>query len=49
MDIQHILNVSKHFVKKNSPAILTGMAVVGVVTVAVSAVKDTHVADRKAY
>lgn len=46
MDIQHILNVSKHFVKKNSPAILTGMAMVGVVTVAVSAVKDTHVADR---
>lgn len=47
MDIQHILNVSKHFIKKNSPTILTGMAIAGVVTVAVSAVKDTHVADRK--
>lgn len=47
MDFNKMLNTAKHFVRKNSPAILTGMAIVGVIGITASAIKDTTVAVRK--
>lgn len=47
MNIQSIVNNTKHFIHKNSSEILTGFAIIGVIGVTASAIHDTRIATRR--